>query len=756
MFLILSLTLILIFVFRPVRRILISSWMLRIARRKFPKLGDTERIALEAGTVWWDGELFSGRPHWAALLSMPPTVKLSAQENDFLNGPVEELCQQLDDWKIKQTGDLPPEIWRFIKQRRFFGLIIPEEYGGLGVSAFAHSQIITKIASRSLTAAVTVMVPNSLGPAELLLNYGTQAQKNYYLPRLASGEEIPCFGLTETDAGSDAASTKSFGILSHGKYDGRDVLGIRLNWEKRYITLGPVATVLGLAFRLKDPDHLLGDREDLGITCALVPAHLPGVSIGARHDPMGISFQNGPNEGKDVFIPVDFIIGGIEMAGQGWKMLMECLAAGRAISLPALSVAGMELATRVASGYGSVREQFNTPIGEFEGIEEPLARIGGLTYMMNAARIMTVGAIDQREKPAVISAIVKAYLTESMRKVVCDAMDIRAGAGICRGPRNILGQIYDSLPIAITVEGANILTRSLIIYGQGAIRCHPYIQREMNALATNDLISFDLALFGHIGFTLKNFFKSFIHGITDLGVGVGVGVGGYYRRITRMSTAFALLSDVAMISLGGSLKKREKITGRFADALAWMYLASSALKRFKDEGENPSHLPFVQWSCEHALFLTQEALVGVLQNLPNRTVSRFLSAWIFPLGRRYREPSDKIGGKIARSLCDDPTIRNSLTSDIFIPKRGELGLGNLEAAYEKVIAVRPIEKILRTAIREGRLKKEDEEPLLDRAVKSRIISPEERELVLDADKTRDEAIQVDVFTVTEEAKKAAA
>lgn len=758
MFLILSITLALIFLFRPIRRILISFWMMRIARRVFPKIGETERIALEAGTVWWDGELFSGRPQWAAFLSMPPS-KLSPRENDFMKGPVEELCQQLDDWEIRKSGDLSQEVWRFIKQNRFFGLIIPEEYGGLGASAFAHSQIITKIASRSLTAAVTIMVPNSLGPAELLLNYGTEAQKKYYLPRLACGEEIPCFGLTEPEAGSDAASTKSLGILCRGKYEGRDVLGIRLNWEKRYITLGPVATVLGIAFRLTDPDHLLGEREDLGITCALVPANLPGVNIGARHDPMGIPFQNGPNEGRDVFIPANFIIGGTEMAGKGWKMLMECLAAGRSISLPALSVAGMQLSTRVASAYGMVREQFGIPIGKFEGIEEPLARIGGLTYMMNAARVMTVGAVDQREKPAVVSAIVKAYLTEAMRNVVCDAMDIRAGAGICRGPRNILGQMFDSLPIAITVEGANILTRSLIIYGQGAIRCHPFIQREMTALSTNDLISFDLAFFGHIAFVLKNTMKTFLHGITGsrlIYAPTDAGVGVYYRRLTRMSTAFALLSDVAMGTLGGSLKKREKITGRFADALAWMYIASCALKRFKDEGEKPAHHPFVRWSCEHALFLIQEALMGILQNLPNRVLSRILTVWIFPLGKRYRKPSDATGEEIARALCDDPSTRNALTSDIFIPKLEELGLGNLEAAYEEVIATQPVKRKLQAAVRDGLLEKEAESSLLDRALNAEIVTPEEHARMVKANTIKDEAIQVDVFQPVKLTKKVAA
>ncbi len=467
------------------RRALVSRWVMRLIGPFLPRIGETERIALDAGTVWWDRDLFSGNPDWQKLLAFTPRG-LSEQERAFLDGPVEELCAMLNEWEVVGARDLPPRVWDFIKQHRFFGMIIPDEYGGLGFSAAGHSAVVVKVASRSVTAAVTVMVPNSLGPAELLLQYGTEEQKRHYLPRLATGVEVPCFALTGPEAGSDAAATQSEGIVCRGIFRGEDVLGMRLHWRKRYITLGPVATVIGLAFRLRDPNGLLGGKEDLGITCALIPADLPGIEIGARHDPMGVPIQNGPNCGQAVFVPLDYIIGGREMAGHGWRMLMESLAVGRSISLPALAVASAEVATRVVGAYATVREQFDTPIGRFEGIEEPLARIGGMTYLMNAARTLTAGAVDAGERPAVLSAIVKVYLTEGMRQVVNDAMDIRAGAAICRGPRNILALVYQAVPIGITVEGANILTRSMIIYGQGAIRGHPMsrtrCRRSRNAI----------------------------------------------------------------------------------------------------------------------------------------------------------------------------------------------------------------------------------------------------------------------------------
>ena len=737
----------LVFGVRPLRRTLVSSWLMRLIAPLLPRMGDTERIALEAGTVWWDGDLFSGDPDWRKLLAFK-IRDLSEAERAFLDGPVEELCAMVNEWEVVQRGDLSPEVWEFIKRHRFFGMIIPEEYGGLGFSAAAHSAVVTKLASRSVTTAVTVMVPNSLGPAELLHRYGTEEQKSRYLPRLATGEEIPCFALTGPEAGSDAAATQSVGTVCRGTYRGEDVLGMRLNWRKRYITLGPVATVIGLAFRLRDPDGLLGQEEDLGITCALIPADAPGIEIGARHDPMGVPFQIGPNWGRDVFVPVAFIIGGREMAGEGWRMLMESLAAGRSISLPSLAGASAQLAARVVGAYATVREQFDTPIGRFEGIEEPLARIGGLTYAMNAARTMTAGAVDAGERPAVVSAIVKAYLTEGMRRVVNDAMDIRAGAAICRGPRNILAPVYQAVPIGITVEGANILTRSMIIYGQGAIRCHPYAQEEMRAVAEGDVRRFDRAFFGHVGFVIVNAVRAVLLGATN-GRLVRPPVSGkakrYFGQLTRMSAAFAVVSDAAMATLGGKLKRREKISGRLADALAWMYLGSAALKRFIDEGERDCDVPFVEWSCVHALHEIQTALVGILRNLPNRLAAWALWPVVFPLGARLSPPSDRLGGAVARTLLDDREACQALTRDIYVPPANEPGLGMLDSALDHALPALAVERKIRDAVRAGLLDKAPGDMLLGRAVEAGIITTGERQDVFGADEVRDEVIQVDAF-----------
>ena len=736
-----------VFGVRALRRVLISRWLMRLVKPMLPRMGNTERIALEAGTVWWDGDLFSGDPDWQKLLDFE-LRGISEKERAFLDGPVEELCAMVKEWEVVQAGDLPPDVWDFLKRHGFFGIIIPESYGGLGFSAAAHSAVITKLASRSVTAAVTVMVPNSLGPAELLLHYGTDEQKDYYLPRLATGEEIPCFALTGPEAGSDAAATQSVGIVCRRAYRGQEVLGMRLSWRKRYITLGPVATVIGLAFHLRDPDRLLGGENDLGITCALVPADCPGIDIGTRHDAMGVPFHVGPNCGDDVFVPLDYIIGERKMAGQGWRMLMESLAAGRSISLPSLAVASAELATRLVSAYATVREQFDTPIGRFEGIEEPLARIGGLTYLMNAARKLTAGAVDAGEKPAVLSAIVKAYLTEGMRRVVIDAMDIRAGAAICRGPRNILAHAYQAVPIGITVEGANILTRSMIIYGQGAIRSHPYVQDEMMGAAEGDVARFDRGFFGHVGFVASNTVRALLLGLTNGRLRrspVRGKVKHFFGRLTRMSAAFVLVSDFAMATLGGKLKRREKISGRLADALAWMYLASAALKRYIDEGQPDRDLPFVQCACVDALYEIQTALVGILDNFPNRPVAWLLRALVFPLGPRYRPTSDKLGAAVARALLEDREARLHLTADMYVPPPDEPGLGRLEAALDHAVAALKVEAKIRDAVRAGQLDRAPGEILLHQAAAAGIITEDERQQVLDADEVRDEVIQVDSF-----------
>ena len=742
-----ALVLAILFGVPAIRRRLIAAPIMGLMRSFLPRIGETERIALEAGTVWWDGELFSGNPDWRQLLDFK-LKPLSEREQAFLDGPVEELCRMIDDWDIAQARDLSPEAWEFMKRERFFGMIVPEEYGGLGFSAIANSAVVTKVSSRSVAAGCTVMVPNSLGPAELLLHYGTEAQKDHYLGRLARGEEVPCFALTEPHAGSDAASGRSTGVVGLGTFDGEEVTGIRLNWQKRYITLAPVATVIGLSFRLLDPDGLLGGEKDRGITCALIPRHLPGIGIGDRHDPMGVAFQNGPTTGTDVFVPLDFIIGGVDGIGQGWRMLMDCLAAGRAISLPALSVAAIELAARTTGAYATVREQFGMPIGRFEGIEEALARIGGHAYMMNAARVLTCGAVDAGEKPAVLSAIVKAYLTESMRACVADAMDILAGAAVCRGPGNNLSRIYTAVPIGITVEGANILTRSLIIFGQGSIRCHPFVQDEMQAIAENDLGRFDAAFFGHLGFVFSNAVRAFLLAITAGRLASVPGTRStapYFRALTRLSAAFALVTDTALGTMGGALKRREKISGRLADALAWMYLASAALKRFVDDGRPGSDLPFLRWSCDLALYKIEGALRGVLDNLPNRPAAALVRFLVFPIGARARPPGDDLGAEVARGLLDGNEARLRMSADIFVPGAGEDGLGKLEAALELVLAAQGVRIKIRDAVRSGDLEAAPADTIAERAAAKGIITADERRHTEAAEKARDAVIEVSAY-----------
>jgi acyl-CoA dehydrogenase len=729
------------------RRPLLSKRLMAALSGLLPRMGETERIALEAGTVWWDGELFSGDPDWQQLLAFQPRG-LSEAEQAFLDGPVEELCRMLDDWQIWQDRAIPDEIWDYLKKERFFGMIIPREHGGLGFSAIAHSAVVAKVTSRSVPTVCALMVPNSLGPAELLLLYGTEAQRQHYLPRLATGEEIPCFALTEPHAGSDAAAPRSRGVVCRGRYDGEEVVGIRLDWDKRYITLAPVATLIGLAFHLSDPEGLLGGAAEPGITCALVPHHLPGIDIGAHHDPLGVPFPNGPIKGKGVFIPIDFVIGGREGVGNGWRMLMNCLAAGRSISLPSLSVGAAQLATRTVGAYGTVREQFGLPIGRFEGIEEALARIAGHTYLMNAARVITCGAVDAGEKPAVISGIVKAYLTQAMRDVLSDAMDIQAGAGICRGPNNILGRGFSSVPLGITVEGANILTRSMIVYGQGAIRCHPYLSAEMRAIEEKDLAAFDRAFFGHLTFAARNVVRALVLGLTGARW-VRAPVSGFeartYRALTRQSAVFALAGDACMAILGGDLKRREKISGRMADALAWMYLASCVLKHFHDEGRPDSDRPVVEWACALALWRGEQALHGVFANLPGGVLPRLLRALAFPFGPSAVPPPDSLGASVAQDLLGGGTLRERLTRDIFVPEDEDWGLGRLEAALEAVVAAAAADGKVRAALRAGTLTRAPAETLAGRAREAAVIDDDELALLLAAEKARDAVIAVDVF-----------
>ncbi|HSA90252.1 MAG TPA: acyl-CoA dehydrogenase [Burkholderiales bacterium] len=694
------------------RRTVISNPILALYRRILPDMSQTEKEAIDAGTVWWDADLFSGKPDWDKLLETPEP-RLSAEEQAFLDGPVEELCAMCDEWEIShERQDLPPHAWQFIKDKGFLGMIIPKQYGGLGFSALAHSAVVMKLSTRSSTAAISVMVPNSLGPGELLLHYGTEQQKSHYLPRLAKGLEVPCFALTSPEAGSDAASIPDFGVVCKGTWQGKEVLGMRVTWDKRYITLGPVATLLGLAFRLYDPDHLLSEKSDLGITCALVPTSTPGVNIGRRHLPLNAAFQNGPNSGKDVFMPLDWIIGGPEYAGKGWMMLMGCLAAGRAISLPTSSVGGVKALTRFVGAYARVRSQFKTPIGKLEGVEEALGRIAAHCYMMDATRVMTAGAVDLGEKPAVLSAIAKYHMTERARACVNDGMDIVGGKGICLGPNNWIGRGYQIAPVAITVEGANILTRTLIIFGQGAIRCHPYVLREMRAAkemqGPEAAREFDDAFTSHIGHVLRNGIRSLVYGLTraafaPVPASAAPETRHYYRHVSRLSAAFAFLADMSMLAMGGALKRKEKISGRLGDVLSMLYLVSATLKRYEDQGRIREDLPLVRWAVRDALYRAQQAIDGILSNFPVKALATLLRFTIFPLGATFRPPLDSRNHECARIALEPGAARERLTAGMYVPKTEVDATGKLEAAFLATIACEPIDEKLRKAVKKGKL-----------------------------------------------------
>lgn len=706
-FLIACLVVAVVFNVRPLRQRFVSLPVLKYVRAVLPPMSETERAAIDAGTVWWEAELFRGAPDWKKLKEYPEAV-LTPKEKAFIDGPVDKLCSIMDDWEITyELNDLPEHVWQFIKQERFLGMVIPEEYGGLGFSAMAHSEVVTKLATRSVTGAVSVMVPNSLGPAELLLHYGTEDQKNYYLPRLAVGEEIPCFALTGPSAGSDAGAMPDVGIVCMGEHEGQQVLGMRVTWEKRYITLGPVATLLGLAFKAYDPDKLLGDTEELGITCALIPTGTQGVEIGRRHFPLNQSFMNGPNSGNDVFIPMEWVIGGQPMVGQGWRMLMESLSVGRGISLPSNGVASGKATARFVGAYARVRKQFNLPIGKFEGIEEVLGKIAGLTYTMDAGRRLTCAALDQGEKPSVVSAILKYYNTEGMREVVNHGMDIIGGKGICMGPGNFLGRPYQAIPVGITVEGANILTRSLIIFGQGAIRCHPWLMDEISAASLPNkqeaLENFDEALMGHVGYAIQNGARSLFHGLTKGMFADSPIVGDnakYYRRLARMSAAYSFLADFAMLFLGGGLKRKEMLSGRFADGLTHMYMASAVLKRFEDTGRPEADQPLLEWSVRHALFETQVALDQILRNFPSTPVGLVLRGIVFPLGRRYRTPNDKLTQACARILLSESEARDRLTEGVYLSDDPEDVTGCVEHALRCVVEADAAERKLKDTKRQ--------------------------------------------------------
>lgn len=734
---------------KPLRRMLLSKHLFKLVSKTMPAMSATEREALEAGTVSWEGDLFSGAPDFTKLQHLP-TVSLNAEEQAFMDGPLNELCRMINDWDISHNRvDMPPQLWRFIKEQGFFGLIIPKEYGGLEFSATAQAMILAKVYSCSISVASTISVPNSLGPAELLLKYGTEEQKNYYLPRLADGREIPCFALTGPNAGSDAASIPDTGIVCRQKHGGKEVLGIKLNWNKRYITLCPVATVIGLAFRLFDPDNLLAKgKTDLGITCALIPADTPGITRGRRHFPLNAAFMNGPTQGKDVFIPVDYIIGGAEMAGTGWGMLMECLSAGRAISLPSSAMGGSQAGALVSGAYARIRKQFNTAIANFEGIEEPLARLAANAYLIDAALMMTAAAIDHGAKPSVAGAILKYHTTERARQVANDAMDIHGGKGICLGPNNYLGRAYESIPISITVEGANILTRSLIIFGQGVIRCHPYVFREMESVRQHDLVAFDEAFWGHTALVFANLIKSLVFTITDgrFTRAPASKLKRQYQLLHRYSTNLVFIADFAMAVMGGQLKRREKISARLGDVLSALYFASAVLKRFHDDQEPDSDLPLAKWACHHLFRECDLAIQGVWSNFRPKWARVLLILIINPFGRIRKPPSDNLGHQLARLLSQPSACRDRLTRFVFKEPIKNSPVGRLEHAFNQLCAVEGLEKKVAQAVKEGLLHSLTLMEQIKEAHKEGLLDDEEFSLLKEAETLRQQVIAVDDFS----------
>lgn len=743
-----------IFGVSDIRRSLISKPAFGFFKRVLPPLSATERDAMEAGDVWWDGELFSGKPDWNRLLRTP-SPRFSEREQQFIDNQLETLLAMIDDFDITMhQRDLPTEIWDYLKKEGFFSMIIGREFGGLDFTPAANSHIVARIATRSLSVAVTVMVPNSLGPGELLNHYGTDEQKQYWLPKLAKGEAVPCFALTGPEAGSDAGSIPDHGLVCKGMHDGKEVLGIRLNWNKRYITLAPVADVLGLAFKLEDPEQLLGKEVDLGITCALIPTDHPGVEIGDRHVPLAQAFMNGTTYGKDVFVPVDWIIGGAEYAGKGWRMLVECLSAGRGISLPALATASGHVAERMTGAYSYVRQQFGLPIGKFEGVQEAMARIGGLNYSVESMRRLTVTALNEGLSPSVITAMTKYHMTEMGRTIGNDALDIHSGKGIQMGPRNYLASNYMGVPISITVEGANILTRNLMIFGQGATRCHPYVMKEMLAASNPDqeqgLRDFDNLLIKHIGFAMGNTFAALGHGLTGGRFAkspLSGTVAYYYQQLSRLSRGLALCADVSMLTLGGDLKRKEMISARLGDVLSHLYMGSAVLKRFEDDGRHDSDLPFVRYAMQHHLHQISVAFDGFYQNFPKPVVGGLLRFLSFPFGIHYKAPADVDKQTIAESMMQPGPTRDRHTFLCYVKDDVDDVTGHMELAFTKMFALKDVYKALRVAQKQGKLGRDlNGDALADAALQAEIIDAQQAQALRECEQLRQRAIGVDSFT----------
>ncbi|MGH8072965.1 MAG: acyl-CoA dehydrogenase [Lysobacter sp.] len=744
----------------PIRLPFITAPLLGFYTKILPPLSETERVALEAGTVGFEGELFSGKPDWQVLLDQPAPT-LSAEEQAFLDGPCEELCAMTNDWDITHVrADLPPEVWQFIKDNKFFGMIVPKEYGGLGFTALANHKVIQKLASMSSVVSSTVGVPNSLGPAELLMHYGTTEQKDHYLPRLADGREVPCFALTGPWAGSDATSIPDFGIVCMGDWNGANVVGVKLTFDKRYITLAPVATLIGMAFRMYDPDGILGETRDIGISLALLPRDTAGIDIGRRHFPLNSPFQNGPIHGREVFIPLSQLIGGEAYAGKGWQMLVECLSIGRSITLPSTASGGAKIAAVATGAYARIRKQFGLSIGRFEGVQEALARIAGNAYTISALSEASAAAVTRGELPAVPSTISKYHCTELGRQVAQDAMDIHGGKGIILGPKNYLGRAWQASPIAITVEGANIMTRSLMIFGQGAILCHPWVLKEMKATTLEDegerLREFDRNLFGHIGFAISNAVRALWFGLTGAQFGKAPGdayTRRYYRKLNRYSAALALCADTSMLLLGGKLKFKESLSGRLGDVLSQLYITSALLKRYEDQGRPETDQPLLAWSFHDAVHKIELAFSGALRNFPIRPVGWLLWALIFPWGRRATPPSDRLGHRAASLLMSPNEARDRLAVGVYTAPTANNPAGRINSYLQAVILAEPVERKFLKALKTSDIESLTFVEQLDEGVREGWITADERKQLEALREMTVDAISVDDFD-TEELRSA--
>ena len=746
----------------PMRLERVSRPVLSRVRGLLPTLSATETEALKSGSVDWDGELFSGSPRWERLIEARP-AQLSEEEQAFVDGPVENLCGMLDDWALThEEYDLPEPVWNYMREQGFFGLVIPSEFGGKGFSHTAHSEIVMKISTRSVSGAVTVMVPNSLGPGELLQHYGTEDQKAHYLPRLASGEEVPCFALTSPVAGSDAGAIPDKGIVCRGQWEGEEVLGLKVTWNKRYITLAPVASLIGLAVKVYDPDGLLGGDEVVGVSCVMVPRELEGVNAGARHLPMNTVFMNGPTWGTDVFIPMGQVIGGQDMLGKGWTMLLECLSIGRSVSLPALGTGAGKLACLATGAYAYTREQFGRSISQFEGVQAALEPLAGHTYQMNAARLLTSGMLDRGVRPAVPSALLKYQNTELMRTAINHAMDVVAGRGVITGPRNFLARAYQAVPIAITVEGANILTRSLMVFGQGAIRCHPFITDEISAAQDPDqeqgLRDFDAVFYRHIAHSARNSLRAcalaWVGGALET-VPESGDLQRYYRQLARFSAAFALLTDVTLLSIGGGLKARQRLSGRMADCLVHLYYGSAVIKYWLDQDRPEDQRDLVEWSLETSVYGAQQALWAVVNNFPVRALRWPLRLLVFPPGHtRLHGPSDGLGTRVAATIVEDTPLRDHLAQSCYRKQDPADPLGRVLNAYRLALDTKEVRGRLNEAIRArdedqldatALLMGHQREELVDWAQQQGLVSAEERGPLLEALTALYDVIRVDAF-----------